>query len=62
MILERRDWLLWTISQVVWRIPGRGSRKMAGFSHTEAGSGLDMLSAAEETPRRDMRANSIGHQ
>lgn len=61
MILERRDWLLWTISQVVWRIPGRGSRKMAGFSHTEAGSGLDMLSAAEETPRRDMRAKYFRH-
>ncbi len=61
MILERRDWLLWSISQLVWRIPGRGSKKMAGFSHTEAGSGLDMLSAAEETPRREMRAKYFRH-
>ena len=34
---------------------------MAGFSHTEAGSGLDMLAAAEETPRRDMRAKYFRH-
>ncbi len=61
MILERRDWLLWAISSVVWRIPGRGSAKMAGFSHTEAGSGLDMLAATEETERRDMRAKYFRH-
>jgi hypothetical protein len=61
MILERRDWLLWAISQVVWRIPGRDALKMAGFSHTEAGSGLDMLAATEETPRRDMRAKYFRH-
>jgi len=61
MILERRDWLLWAISSVVWRMPGRGSIKMAGFSHTEAGSGLDMLAATEETTRRDMRAKYFRH-
>jgi hypothetical protein len=61
MILERRDWVLWVISNVVWRIPGRDSIKMAGFSHTEAGSGLDMLMAVEETPRRDMRAKYFRH-
>lgn len=61
MILERRDWLLWAISNVVWRIPGRDSIKMAGFSHTEAGSGLDMLAAVEETPRREMRAKYFRH-
>jgi hypothetical protein len=61
MILERRDWVLWMISSVVWRIPGRDSIKMAGFSHTEAGSGLDMLMAVEETPRRDMRAKYFRH-
>jgi len=61
MILEKRDWVLWAISSVVWRIPGRGPMKMAGFSHTEAGSGLDMLAAVEETPRRDMRAKYFRH-
>ena len=61
MILEQRDWLLWAISSVVWRIPGRDSAKMAGFSHTEAGSGLDMLAATEETERRDMRAKYFRH-
>ena len=61
MILERRDWLLWSVSQLVWRIPGRDAIKMAGFSHTEAGSGWDMLAAAEETPRRDMRAKYFRH-
>ena len=35
--------------------------KMAGFSHTEAGSGLDMLAAVEETPRREMRARYFRH-
>jgi hypothetical protein len=34
---------------------------MAGFSHTEAGSGLDMLAATEETERRDMRAKYFRH-
>jgi hypothetical protein len=44
------------ISYIVWRlVPGRGPTKMAEFSHTEAGSGLDMLAAVEETPRRDLR-------
>jgi hypothetical protein len=61
VILERRDWVLWAISSVVWRLPGRSSIKMAGFSHTEAGSGLDMLAACEETPRRDMRAKYFRH-
>ncbi len=61
MILQRRDWLLWAISNVVWRIPGRAALKMAGFSHTEAGSGLDMLAAVEETPRREMRARYFRH-
>lgn len=61
MILERRNWVLWGISSLIWRIPGRGATKMAEFSHTEAGSGLDMLSAVEETPRRDMRARYFRH-
>ena len=61
MILKRRDWLLWSISSIIWRIPGKASLKMAGFSHTEQGSGLDMLAATEETPRRDMRARYFRH-
>ena len=61
MILERRDWVLWAISSVVWRIPGRTAAKMAGFSHTEEGSAYDMLAAVEETPRREMRAKYFRH-
>lgn len=62
MILERRGnlWLR-LISALVFRIPGRPAAKMAGFSHTEHGSGLDMLSAAERTPRRDLRAKYFQH-
>lgn len=33
------------ISGLVWRLPGAPARKMAEFSHVEAGSGLDMLAA-----------------
>ena len=61
MILERKDWVLWAISSVVWRIPGRVPAKLAGFSHTEAGSAFDMLAAVEETPRREMRARYFRH-
>lgn len=35
------------ISGVIWRLPGTPARKMAEFSHVEAGSGLDMLAATE---------------
>ena len=35
------------LSGLIWRIPGAGARKMAEFSHVEAGSGLDMLAATE---------------
>jgi bacterioferritin (cytochrome b1) len=34
---------------------------MAGFSHTEAGSGIDMLAATEETGRRELRAKYFRH-
>jgi rubrerythrin len=61
LILEQRDWFLWAISAIIWRLPGRTSIKMAGFSHTEAGSGIDMLLACEQTPRRDMRAKYFRH-
>lgn len=51
-------WLSW----IVWRlVPGRGATKMAEFSHTEYGSGLDMLSAVEETGRREMRRRYYRH-
>jgi hypothetical protein len=38
----------WLLSWVVWKIPTRRAAKMAEFSHTEEGSSLDMLAAAEE--------------
>lgn len=61
MILERRDWVLWAISSVIWRLPGKVPSKLAGFSHTEFGSALDMLAAVLETPRREMRARYFRH-
>lgn len=39
--------LLRIVSAVVFRLPGRPAAKMAEFSHTEYGSGLDMLGAVQ---------------
>jgi len=61
MGMMARDWPLWVISSFVWRMPGKTSLKLAGFSHTEQGSGLDMLAATEETTRREMRARYFRH-
>jgi len=61
MGLMARDWPLWFVSSFVWRLPGKPSLKLAGFSHTEQGSGLDMLAATEETDRREMRARYFRH-
>ena len=52
---------LWLISWVVWRIPARRPMKMAQFSHTEAGSALDMLAAAEAAPTPDLRKKFFRH-
>ena len=53
---------LWALSWLIWRVlPGRAATKMAEFSHTEAGSGLDMLAAVEETDRRDLRLRYYRH-
>ena len=53
---------LWALSWLIWRVlPGRAATKMAEFSHTEAGSGLDMLAAVEETPRRELRIKYYRH-
>lgn len=53
---------LWALSWLIWRVvPGRASTKMAGFSHTEQGSGLDMLGAVEHTERREMRRKYYRH-
>ena len=61
MSLLARDWPLWIVSSVIWRLPGKTSLKLAGFSHTEQGSGLDMLAATEETSRKEMRARYFRH-
>jgi hypothetical protein len=50
------------VSWVVFKLmPGRGATKLAEFSHTEAGSGLDMLEAVERTGRREMRLRYYRH-
>lgn len=62
MSVRAADLPLWALSWVVWRlIPGRAALKMAQFSHTEAGSGQDMLAATEETDRPEMRARYFQH-
>ncbi len=62
MNIALADRPLWLLSWLVWRlIPGRGAVKLAEFSFTELGSGLDMLAAVEETPRREMRARYFQH-
>ena len=53
---------LWALSLLIWRVlPGRAATKLAEFSHTEAGSGLDMLSAVEETDRHELRLRYYRH-
>jgi len=49
------------VSWLVWKIPSRRPMKMAGFSHTEAGSSLDMMDAAEEAPTPDLRKKYFRH-
>jgi len=49
------------ISWIVWKIPARRSFKMAGFSHTESGSSLDMMEAAEETDSPDLKKKFFRH-
>ena len=56
----RRTWLT-AVGQVAWRIPGRSARILSSFAQAERGSGFDMLSACEETTRRDMRRKFLEH-
>jgi len=61
-ILERRaGGLLRFVGWCVCRIPNKGALKMAEFSHTGAGRGLDMLAAAEETTSAELRRKFFQH-
>jgi len=52
----------WLFSWAVWKIPARRAAKMAEFSHTEEGSSLDMLAAAEaEDVRSNLRRKFFVH-
>ena len=52
----------WLVSWVVWKIPARRAAKLAEFSHTEEGSSLDMLAAAEgENIRPNLRRKFFIH-
>jgi hypothetical protein len=53
--------MLRLVSWVVWKIPSRRPLKMAGFSHTEAGSSLDMMDAAEFAPTPSLRKKYFRH-
>jgi len=49
------------VSWMVWKIPSRRPTKMAEFSHTEAGSSLDMMDAAEEASSPALRRKFFRH-
>lgn len=53
--------MLRLVSWIVWKIPSRRPLKMAGFSHTEAGSSLDMMDAAENAPTASLRKKYFRH-
>lgn len=53
--------LLRLVSAVVFRLPGRPAAKMAEFSHTEYGSGLDMLGATEACANPILRRQYYRH-
>ncbi len=56
----RRAWIT-VASEVAWRIPGRPQRLLHAFSLAERGSMVDVLFAAEATPRRDLRRKYFLH-
>ena len=49
------------VSEISWRLPNRPAKFMAQFSQTERGSAYDMLAAAEQTERRDLRRKYLEH-
>jgi hypothetical protein len=52
----------WLASWFVWKIPSRRAAKLAQFSHTEEGSSLDMMAAAEaENVRPNLRRKFFVH-
>ena len=52
----------WLASWFVWKIPSRRATKLAEFSHTEEGSSLDMMAAAEaESVRPNLRRKFFLH-
>jgi hypothetical protein len=52
----------WLASWFVWKIPARRAAKLAEFSHTEEGSSLDMMAAAEaESVRPSLRRKFFVH-
>ena len=53
--------LLHLVTPIVWRIPGHGARKLAGFARAEQGSRLDLLQAARLTTSLARRALYLRH-
>ena len=56
----RRAWIALS-GEVAWRLPGWPLRFLRSFRDTERASALDMLAAAEATPRRDLRRKYFLH-
>lgn len=46
---------------LVWRMPGRGARKLYAFAQAEQGSRIDLMQAANRTPSRDRAALYLRH-
>lgn len=56
----RQAWIgFW--GQFAWRLPGGPQRLLTSFSQAERGSFYDMLAAAEQTERRELRRLYIEH-
>ena len=49
------------VNPIVWRLPGRPARMLFSFAHAEAGSRLDLLTAARLTPSVERRALYLQH-
>ncbi len=58
---QLRRALLTPVSEIAWRLPGWPRRLLAEFSLAERGSMVDMLAAAQATPRREMRRKYFLH-
>jgi hypothetical protein len=56
-----RHALVRLVTPLVWRVPGRGARKLYGFARAEQASRIDLLLAAQRTASLPRRALYLRH-